>query len=213
MYEFTSINNGKNVLGVSRKTIETIINYPNNYTYCSGISMECRFYEDGKPLKESSPYVNPYLRPDIKGLDFYSLPPRKILALDRSFYVIAEFINSKEAALNCGLVHYYNVSRHINKMFINVIYNGKAMELLFAQNPLSKGGRKKVVLVNLDTNTPLLFKSIYDLTRYFGLDPKIQGGGSYLNKCILNQMVYRNSYRIYYLEEYKGPTPVPFKKI
>ena len=180
MYEFTSINNGKNVLGISRKTIETIINYPNNYTYCSGISMECRFYEDGKPLKESSPYVNPYLRPDIKGLDFYSLPPRKILALDRSF---------------------------------NVIYNGKAMELLFAQNPLSKGGRKKVVLVNLDTNTPLLFKSIYDLTRYFGLDPKIQGGGSYLNKCILNQMVYRNSYRIYYLEEYKGPTPVPFKKI
>jgi hypothetical protein len=60
-YEFTSLNHGQTVLGISRKTIETLMNYPNNLTYCLGVNIECRFYEEGYPLKEKSPYNNQYL--------------------------------------------------------------------------------------------------------------------------------------------------------
>ena len=51
---------------------------------------------------------------------------------------------------------------------------GKLMELLFAQDPLSKGSSKKVVLVNLNTNTSLLFQSFNQLLRYFGPEENLK---------------------------------------
>ena len=210
MYEFTSMNHGQTILGISRKTIETLMNYPNNYTYCSGINMECRFFEESQPIKEDSPYTNLYLRPDHRGIDYDSLPLGKIVAFDRNFNVFAEFNNSKQAAAESGLNSYYRVSRHINKIFIKVTIEGKTLELLFAQNPLSKGSRKKVVLVNMNTNTSLLFQSFNQLIRYFGLDPSTQGGNSYIRQCLINEVIYNDCYKIYYLENYKGNTPIPY---
>jgi hypothetical protein len=83
IYEFSSINHGKTILGVSRKTIETLMNYPNNYTFCSGINKDCRFYEEDRPLKENSPYINQYLRPDYEGIDYNALPLNKVFAFDK----------------------------------------------------------------------------------------------------------------------------------
>nr|QKS32153.1 GIY-YIG endonuclease [Sphaerobolus stellatus] len=210
IYEFSSLNHGQAVLGRSRKTIETLMNYPNNYTYCPGVNMECRFYEEGRPLKENSPYTNQYLRSDFEGIDYNSLPLNKIIAFDKNFNVIADFNSSKEAAAECGLGSYYRVSRHINKMFIKEKYVGKEVELLFAQNPLSKGSSKKVVLFNLNTKTSLLFSSFNDLVRYFDLNPKTQGGNSPLRKCLLKGEPYKECFKIFNLEGYEGPKPIPY---
>ena len=89
------------------------------------------------------------------------------------------------------------------------------MELLFALNPLCKGSAKKVVLLNLNTNSSLLFSSFNPLVRYFDLDPKNQGGNSSLRQCLIKGIVYNKTYKIYYLENYKGPNPLPYydKKI
>lgn len=124
--------------------------------------------------------------------------------------VIAEFDSSKQAAAECGLGSYYRVSRHINKIYLKVKYAGKRMELLFAQNPLSKGSSKKVVLVNLNTNTSLLFPSFNDLVRYFGLNPKTQGGKSPLRQCLIKGTIFKERYKLFYLLDYKGPSPIPY---
>lgn len=84
------------------------------------------------------------------------------------------------------------------------------MELLFAQNPLSKGSSKKVVLVNLNTNTSLLFPSFNHLVRYFGLDPKTQEGNSPMRQCLIKGMIFKESYKLFDLLDYKGPIPIPY---
>lgn len=124
--------------------------------------------------------------------------------------MIAEFESSKKAAADCGLVNYYRVSRHINKMFTKVTYKGKEIELLFAQNPLSKGSSKKVVLLNIETNNSLLFSSFNELLRYFKLDPQTQGGNSHLRQCLIKGLTYKECFRIFYLEDYKGPSPISY---
>jgi hypothetical protein len=84
------------------------------------------------------------------------------------------------------------------------------MELLFAQNPLCKGSSKKVVLLNINTNSSLLFSSFNQLVRFMDLDPKTQGGNSSLRQCLIKGIVYKDIYKIFYLENYKGPKPIPY---
>jgi hypothetical protein len=84
------------------------------------------------------------------------------------------------------------------------------MELLFAQNLLCKGSAKKVVLLNLNTYSSLLFSSFNQLVRFFDLDPKNQGGNSFLRQSLIKGIVYKETYKIYYLENYKGPNPIPY---
>lgn len=179
-------------------------------TYCSSIKKECRFYEENRPLKENSPYINQYLRPDFEGIYYYSLPLNKVFAFDKEFNLIAEFDSSKKAAKECGLVNYYRISRHINKIFINVIYAGKKRDLLFAHNPLCKGSSKKVVLFNIKNNSSVLFSSFNNLVRFFKLDPQTQGGNSSLRQCLIKGTIYKEIYKIIYLVNYEGPNPVPY---
>jgi hypothetical protein len=84
------------------------------------------------------------------------------------------------------------------------------MELLFTQNSLSKGSSKKVVLVNLNTNTSLLFPSFNHLVRYFGLNPKTQGGNSPMRQYLIKGINFKESYKLFYLLDYKGPIPIPY---
>ena len=58
--EFTSLNSASDVLGISRKTITTLMNYPNSFSYSRNIGEKCRFLEPHLPLKYLKPYVNPY---------------------------------------------------------------------------------------------------------------------------------------------------------
>lgn len=58
--KFSSLNSASDVLGISRKTITTLMNYPNNFSYSSNIGEKCRFLEPHLPLKYDSPYVNTY---------------------------------------------------------------------------------------------------------------------------------------------------------
>lgn len=58
--KFSSLNSASDVLGISRKTITTLMNYPNKFSYSSNIGEKCRFLEPHLPLKYDSPYVNTY---------------------------------------------------------------------------------------------------------------------------------------------------------
>lgn len=79
------MSSGSEILGTSRKTIETIVNYPNNYTSCPGIDKVCRFVESDCIPKEGSPYTSPYLRPSLDGVDYDSLPLGVISAFNEDF--------------------------------------------------------------------------------------------------------------------------------
>ena len=66
----------------------------------------------------------------------------------------------KKAAVEFKLGSYYRVFKQINELFIKIKNIGKLIELLFTQNPLFKGKiKKKVVLINLNTNTYLFLPS------------------------------------------------------
>lgn len=219
IYEFASINSGSLILGVSRKTIETLMNFSNNYIFCPSIGLYCKFIEEGLPLKENSasPYNNPYLRSDFEGVDYNSLPLEVIVAFNRNLEIVGKFQNSKEAANQCGLINYYRVSRHINKNFVKAKIKNKEMEVLFAQNPLSKGSSRKVVMENFISGTFLLFPSFNELVRYFELDPIKQGGNSTIRQCLIKGTTYKNSYKFYYLKDFytqaknsEGIIPIPY---
>jgi len=167
---FSSISSGSEILGTSRKTIETIMNYPDNYTSCRGIDKVCRFIELNSLAKEGSPYINPYMRPTLDGIDYGSLPLGVISVFKEDFSLYAVFNNSTDAANQCGFGNkYYNVSRYINNRFVSCIIGGISIKLLFAQNPLSKGRVKPVSCTNTLTGELTNYKSVNDCTRALGM--------------------------------------------
>ena len=164
--EFSSMSSGSEILGTSRKTIETIINYPNNYTSCPGIGQTCKFIELNCSPKEGSPYNNPYLRPSLDGIDYNTLPLGVVSAFNEDFTYYGQFQNSSDAAIQCGFGNkYYNVSRCINNRFVSCIIGGVTIKLLFAQNPLSKGRTKPVICTDTLTGEITNYKSVNDCTR------------------------------------------------
>lgn len=60
--EFLSINSATDILGISRKTIATVLNYPNIYVESPKLSEKCRFVEPHLPIKSGNPYISPYMR-------------------------------------------------------------------------------------------------------------------------------------------------------
>lgn len=56
--EFLSINAATDILGISRKTIATVLNYPNIYVECPKLSEKCRFVEPHLPIKRGNPYIS-----------------------------------------------------------------------------------------------------------------------------------------------------------
>ncbi len=57
--EFPSIKQASDLLGTSRKTIGSVINYVDTYVSCSLIHEPCRFFEVDMPAKYGSPYISP----------------------------------------------------------------------------------------------------------------------------------------------------------
>lgn len=69
-FTLPSLNAGSEVLGISRKTISTVINYPDTFVECPGIGISCSFSEPHMPALEENPYPNVYHQPTIEGFDF-----------------------------------------------------------------------------------------------------------------------------------------------
>lgn len=205
IFDFTSVNKCATLLGISRKTIETIVNYPERFTYCKGINEYCRFLEDDLPLKIGNPYKSPYIREDVKGIDYNSLPLGKVVAQDKNLKEYAIFDSCTHAAKFCGFDNkYYQISRNINKSYVKVSIDGINTELLFVQNPLSKGTTKAVVRKDIITLELLLYSSVNDCVR--ALDTKIYAT-DFIKKYIKTGAIFENKYIFTYLSEYQGPTP------
>lgn len=86
------------------------------------------------------------------------------------------------------------------------------MDLFFSNFPLCYGSSNKIVLLNIKTNYSVLCLSFNNLVRYFELDPKTQGGNSSLRQCLIKGIVYKEIYKIIYLENYEGPNPLPYNE-
>lgn len=195
--KFDSINSASDILGTSRKTISTVINYKDVFVSCPSLKVKARFVEPLAVLKEGSPYKNPYLLPDlvVSEINYDSLPLKGIHAFNENFEFYKEFDSSVDAAEQCGFGDkYYKVSRYINKRFIICVIGGVSIKLLFAQNPRIKGGRKWVSCLNLDTKKATQYKSINDCIKGLGLDSShaskiiknyIKPGKAYLGKYII----------------------------
>lgn len=167
--EFLSINAATDILGISRKTIATVLNYPNIYVECPKLSEKCRFVEPHLPIKSGNPYISPYMRPTLNGIDYNQLPLDRVFAFTESFELHSDYANSSEAAFQCGFGDkYYRISRNINTRFVICLIDGISIKLLFAQNPLSKGSQKPVLCLDTTTNTSTSYKSVNDCARAIG---------------------------------------------
>lgn len=199
---FESMNSATHVLGVSRKTISSLMNFPDNYSYCPGIDNSCRFFEPQNPLKVGSPYTNPYLLPDFNGVDYSQLPLEGVHAFTEDLQPYATFTDSTHAASECGFgSKYYNVSRWINKRFISCVIGGVTIKLLFAQNPLIKGGCKPVrcEILDLDNSEPFNFKSINECIRELKLDVSVKSTSAFIKNYIKPGKPYKGKYLITYI--------------
>lgn len=219
IFKFSSINKGADALKISRKTIDTLLNYSDHFIYCPGIDLYCSFLVESLPLKTGNPYENknPYLRPNF-GLaqrsnssvkeeclnpliDYNSLPLGKIVAFDENLLIKFTFVNSTQAALNCGLgKKYYNISRNINKSFVKVTIDGVSMKLLFAQNPLSKGSSKAVVKIDNTNFEETTYSSVNDCVRALGKD--IKWSTDFIKLYLRTGNLYENRYKFVYLSDY-----------
>jgi hypothetical protein len=47
--------------------------------------------EEDQVMKSGSPYVNPYLREDMAGIDHSTLPLGKVVAFDEEYNMVATF--------------------------------------------------------------------------------------------------------------------------
>lgn len=175
------------------------MNYPNRFSYSSNIEEKCRFLEPHLPLKYDSPYVNPYNKPILKGINYDKLPLDKVFAFTEAYELQGTYSSSAEAAINCGLNKYYNVSRYINNRFrfADCVIEGKIIKLLFAQNPLSKGTKKSVLCTDITINISVKYGSVNDCTRALGLPTK--SSSNLIKNYIQKGKVFQNKYLITYI--------------
>lgn len=167
--EFLSMNSATDILGTSRKTISTVANYPDSYVECPALGEKCRFLEPHLPMKSGNPYISPYMRPNLDGIDYNQLPLDRVFAFTESFELHSDYANSSEAAIQCGFGDkYYQISRNINNRIVACTIAGVTIRLLFAQNPLSKGSRKPVLCLDTTTNTSTPYASVNDCAKAIG---------------------------------------------
>jgi hypothetical protein len=50
------------------------MNYPESYVECPALAEKCRFVEPHLPINSGNPYVSPYARPTLDGIDYEQLP-------------------------------------------------------------------------------------------------------------------------------------------
>lgn len=195
---FDSINSGSTVLGISRKTIDSLMNYPSHFSHSSVLNERFRFLESHLGLKEGSPYISPYNKPDLVGIDYNNLPLTGVHAFTEDLQPHSVYQDSSEAARLCGFGDkYYNVSRYINTRFVSCVIGGVTVKLLFTQNPLVKGGRKPVSCLNIATNLAVNYPSVNKCMEGIGLD---SSKSSYMIKqYIRSAKVYNGKYLITYI--------------
>ena len=165
------MNSAADILGTSRKTISTVMNYIDTFVRTPKLGVKCQFIEPHLPLKSGNPYTYPYMLPDLAGVDYTKLPLDRIYAFTESFDLHSDYASSSEAARLCGFEDkYYQVSRYINKRFVACVIGGLTVNLLFAQNPLVKGGRNPVMCLDTSDphNIPVRHKSIAECAKAVG---------------------------------------------
>lgn len=60
------------------------------------LSEKCRFVEPHLPIKRGNPYISPYMRPTLNGIDYNQLPLalRSVFAFTDSFELHSDYANS-----------------------------------------------------------------------------------------------------------------------
>jgi hypothetical protein len=107
------MNSASQILGTSRKTIETFMNF-NSYTYCTNLKEKFRFFEPDANISNSSPYgINSSL-PNIEGIDFESLEPFKVYCYDNLLNLMHTFSDVKEASAFYNVLE-YKIRKYSNK--------------------------------------------------------------------------------------------------
>ena len=210
---FYTIMDASNYSGTSIKTIQTVVNH-DTFVNCSKIDSMCRFYEEGKTIKTTSPYFLPSMAPDYEGFDFYTLPLDKVVALDEDYNIVNTFNNIKEAAEYYGHSgKYYNISAYVNKRFIVVYLGGVAITLLFAQHPLSVGGKKPVVGTNIVTGEAFFYRSISEAMQHLNITIDYS---YFIKKYVKKDNEYKsadgNVYKFVYAKDYTEQLPTLWVK-
>jgi hypothetical protein len=103
------MKSASNILGISRKTISTVMNFKDCYVYCADKTQKYCFIDPKLKMKTGKPYRNPYLLPDNEEIDYNKLPLKGIFAFDSNYNLYSKYESSKDAAQKCGLNNYYNV--------------------------------------------------------------------------------------------------------
>jgi len=100
-FTIPSIIEGERTLGISRKTIGTLLN-DDKSVYCPNIKSSATFYEENHSISSQDPYLKQI--PDIvTPINTSNLPPRIIAAYDSSFNFIKSFSSATEAAQYYGM--------------------------------------------------------------------------------------------------------------
>lgn len=198
--DFPSLNVAQKILGTSRKTIATVMNFQDTYVNCPGINSKCRFIEPNMPIRTGSPYISPYARPTLDGIDYSQLPLSRVYAFTEDLAPYTDYANSSEAAEACGFGDkYYSVSRNINNRFVSCTIGGVTISLLFAQNPLSKGGRKPVSCLDTTTDISTTYPSVNSCMTGIGMKPS--QASSVIKNYIRPGKLVAGKYLITYITE------------
>lgn len=197
-FEVPSINVASEILGTSRKTISTVMNYPDAFVDCPNIGGKFRFLQPHMPLKDGSPYTSPLDRVSIEGFDFTTIPQGRIHALTEDFRFHSDYGSSREAAEALDLGGYHNVSRYINNKFKACVIGGVSIKLLFAQNPLSKGRTRSVLCLDTTTKTTNTYASVNECTK--ALRQPISFATTLIKKYIKPGKLYQGKYLISYVK-------------
>lgn len=198
---YSSINQGSQGLGISRKTISTVMNYYEHYTSCplQNDGMYTLLEQD-KPSYSGNPYghLKPRGRPSLPNINYDILPNNLILGIDKEYVVKYIWQTTGLAAAACGLGSYVNVSRWVNNRWIPVVVDNTKQVIAFIRNPTGLGSNKKTVVVT-DTinNSTLSFTSLADCLRYFNVD--VGTSSQWMKRYVRGDALYHNRYRIQYI--------------
>jgi len=198
---YSSIKQGAEELGISRKTVQTVMNYFEHYTKCPGRGNGLyTLLEQDQPSYTGSPHesLNPRNRPLLPYINYDLLPTNSVIGIDKEYTVRFIWKTTGLAAAACGLGSYINVSRWVNNRWVSVIIDNQKHVIAFVRNPLGLKGNKKSILV-LDTlnNSSFTFNSLADCLRHFKEDVSVSS--QWMKQYIRNKSLYKDRYKVQYV--------------
>lgn len=216
---FNSINSAVIGLGIPITSLKRYINYMNYSTYSPILDKEVFIINNKYPLLEGKPKLNHRNKFEIiKDIDLSKLESGKLFAylLDKQT-ILNTFKSPNEAAFILdGKKDSKYISRYIN-LERPVIIGPDRIPVYFVMHPDwkdNKSGRiahrwiesksslrKSIVLEDTLENTTTLYDSVSDLLTALGLNKSFT---SFVKRYMNPTRLYKNRYKFYYAEEFKG---------